>query len=209
MIALVLLSEKVQYDRDYHYHCDYQYYACLLITMIVNRYYYCNWLDFLSSSYIYFSISPNDLIGCGVITPINVLVYLCIFEISNASIYEYSRFKKHMVFPCINFRSWIIIFIQSNKNPPHPNPKKSSQKKNAPQMNDPKNFINPLATFPPFPHLGRKLFERSFTLQWQDTDGVVNTWSQLERTGGGQFLTGMHRQSCVSWYFPWETLIGI
>lgn len=27
-------------------------YACLLITRIVNRYYYCNWLDFLSSSYI-------------------------------------------------------------------------------------------------------------------------------------------------------------
>ena len=42
VIALLLLSEKVQYDRDYHYHCDYQYYACLLITMIVNCYYDCN-----------------------------------------------------------------------------------------------------------------------------------------------------------------------
>lgn len=123
----------------------------------------------------------------------NVLVYLCIFVISMCLKKEYSRFKKNTwFFLASTFRSWIIIFIQSNKNPPHPNPKKWSKKKCSPNEWS-KKCINRLATFTPFPHLGRKLFERSFTLQRQDTDGVVNTWSQLERTGGGQFLSGMHR----------------
>ena len=38
MIALLLLSEKVQYDHYCHCDCDYHSYFCLLI-MIVNRYY--------------------------------------------------------------------------------------------------------------------------------------------------------------------------
>lgn len=150
VIALLLLSEKVQYDRDYHYHCDYQYYACLLITMIVNCYYDCNWRDCLSSSYISGYHLVISLVAWGY-NPYKcscIPMYICNIYASKKTNIPDS--KKHMVFPCINSRSWIIIFIRSNKIHPTPTPRNHPERKILPKWMIQK-MHQPRGHLPPFP----------------------------------------------------------